>query len=287
MHVPSQSRFSSFLTVAATCALLAACGDSGPVEPVGFDFGDLPGPQLSIVPNSDFDADEPRSGVFTVCKVGVATQFEVTVGAQTPFLVDIGDRQCVDVVTDPGPDVLVTIREIVPDGYRISAVWAQGVTGSGQVGPWEDHGTENPVSGVIATGKAGCVVVFFNERIPTGAGAGTPGYWKQHPEAWPNATVTVGGTVYTLQAAIDLMMAPTAGNKWLNMFEQVVAAKLNLAIGTDPSCISVDLAAADTWLGTHEGTRVRANSDGWQSIEATFEMIDAYNNGELCAPKRD
>jgi hypothetical protein len=33
-------------------------------------------------------------------------------------------------------------------------------------------------------------------------GTGTPGYWKNHPEAWPVQTVTVGGVSYTKAQAI-------------------------------------------------------------------------------------
>src|SRR4051794_26153743 len=33
-------------------------------------------------------------------------------------------------------------------------------------------------------------------------GTGTPGYWKNHPEAWPTQTITIGGGTYTKAAAI-------------------------------------------------------------------------------------
>ena len=32
-------------------------------------------------------------------------------------------------------------------------------------------------------------------------GTGTPGFWKNHPEAWPVSTITVGGVEYTLDEA--------------------------------------------------------------------------------------
>ena len=31
----------------------------------------------------------------------------------------------------------------------------------------------------------------------TNPGTGTPGFWKNHPEAWPVSSVTVGGVTYT------------------------------------------------------------------------------------------
>jgi hypothetical protein len=33
-------------------------------------------------------------------------------------------------------------------------------------------------------------------------GTGTPGYWKNHPDAWPVTQITVGGIVYTKVQAI-------------------------------------------------------------------------------------
>ncbi len=282
-------RWRATLAASVTLLVMGACSENGLVDSSEFGSEALEGPQFSTVPGTQFDAPDPRAGVFTVCKVGTDALFRITVGTEDPFERTILNGTCQDVVTNPGAEVQVQIFEVVPDGFQLVQVWAQSVADDGTpLLPWEDHGTENPISGAIESQKDGCVAVFFNERIPTGAGAGTPGYWKTHPEAWPYTEITIGGTTYSREAAIDLMEAPTAGDKWLNMFEQVVAAKLNLAIGTDPTCISTDLTAADTWLGTEAGNRkIRASSATWQGISSTFTKIDDYNNGFLCAPSRD
>ena len=62
-------------------------------------------------------------------------------------------------------------------------------------------------------------------NITVSSGARSQGYWKNH--AWPVATVTVGGVVYTRAEAIAIMNLPTTGNAILQLWDQLVAAKLN------------------------------------------------------------
>jgi hypothetical protein len=122
----------------------------------------------------------------------------------------------------------------------------------------------------------------------SGVGAGTPGYWINHPEAWPVNTIVVGGRTYTRQQAIRLMRNE-GRDKSITLFRHLVSAKLNLLIGTDPSCIQDTVAAADAWFAVHPpGSGVGAKSPAWKREgERLKNMLDAYNNGLLCAPHRD
>jgi hypothetical protein len=131
-------------------------------------------------------------------------------------------------------------------------------------------------------------------------GVGTPGYWMNHPDAWPIQEIEIGGVTYTKAEAIDLMKQPVKGDKWLTMFPATVAAVLNVGLQTCSDCTwCVDqdvppplqfpaIEDAQWWLGTY-GRPVRAKSDPWQYShgEAIYEVLDAYNNGRLCAPSRD
>jgi hypothetical protein len=69
---------------------------------------------------------------------------------------------------------------------------------------------------------------------------------------------------------------------------QLIAAKLNVACaGTDPSCVSSSIAAADSWLCSHPiGSQVTANSPAWKQITSAYNTLSAYNEGLLCAPPR-
>ncbi len=119
-------------------------------------------------------------------------------------------------------------------------------------------------------------------------GTGTPGYWKNHPEAWPVEEITIGGVTYTKDEAIGLMDMPVKGDKTYTMFQALVAAKLNVLVGNLHDCIADTISAADAWMAANPpGSGVKGSSDAWQSGEAWYEALDAYNNGELCAPSRD
>lgn len=119
-------------------------------------------------------------------------------------------------------------------------------------------------------------------------GTGTPGYWKNHPEAWPTQTITIGGVTYTKAAAIawlDLV----GKDKTTTMFSSLVSAKLNVLAGNDSSCVSSTITDADVWMHTYGpvGHGIPASSLAWKLGEPLHRLMDNYNNGMLCAPHRD
>ena len=120
-------------------------------------------------------------------------------------------------------------------------------------------------------------------------GTGTPGYWHKidHWEDWGIEGVTIGGDYYTAGQAINLINMPVKGDKRNTMFPALVAAKLNVMIGNDDSCIADTIAAADAWWADYGDEKVKANSDAWKAGEPLYWELDAYNNGYLCAPHRD
>ncbi len=122
---------------------------------------------------------------------------------------------------------------------------------------------------------------------PSQPGTGTLGYWKTHSEAWPVAQITIGGITYSKSQAISLMGTPGRGDKTYDLFKQLVAAKLNVLIGNDSSCISATITAADSWMASHPvGSKVSARSSAWSTAGPLHDELDDYNNGELCAPHR-
>jgi hypothetical protein len=120
----------------------------------------------------------------------------------------------------------------------------------------------------------------------TPVGTGTPGYWQNHPEAWP-ASVVIGGRTYGRDEAIGWISA-SGKDRTLTMFASLVSAKLNVLNGTDSSCVATTIAAADDWMTEHPvGTNVHAASLAWKLGEPLHRLMDNYNNGMLCAPHRD
>jgi hypothetical protein len=117
-------------------------------------------------------------------------------------------------------------------------------------------------------------------------GTGTPGYWKNHPEAWPVSSIMIGGFTYSKEDAISHMSTAGKGDKYGTMFNALVAAKLNVLIGNNSSCIASTIAAADAWMAQYLPV-VRGNSYAWSLGEPLYRMLDRYNNGGLCAPRRE
>jgi SdrD B-like protein len=119
-------------------------------------------------------------------------------------------------------------------------------------------------------------------------GTGTPGYWKNHPEAWPVNGITVGGITYTKEQAIAWLERP-GKDKTITMFSSLVPAMLNVMIGNDASCVSSTIDAANDWMKTYGpvGRGVHASSFAWKVGEPLHRQMDNYNNGMLCAPHRD
>ena len=92
---------------------------------------------------------------------------------------------------------------------------------------------------------------FFSAKAAQ-PGTGTPGYWKNHPDAWPSSfnSFTVGGETYTKAQAIT-WLGRVGKDKTTTMFSSLVPAMLNVAIGNDSSCVSTTIAAADAWMATY------------------------------------
>lgn len=137
---------------------------------------------------------------------------------------------------------------------------------------------------------------FFNSSTDFGfsttpvaqPGTGTPGYWKNHPEAWPVSTIVVGGVSFTRDQAIERLQDLSKDRRF-TMFSSLVSAKLNVTVGNDSSCIASTIAAADAWMSEHiaDPEIVKASSLAWKIGEPLHRQMDNYNNGMLCAPHRN
>ena len=127
---------------------------------------------------------------------------------------------------------------------------------------------------------------FFTPSAPQ-PGTGTPGYWKNHPDAWPVQSISVGGITYTKAQAI-YWLGRVGKDKTTTMFSSLVPAMLNVMIGNNSSCVNSTITAANTWMATYGpvGSNVAASSNAWAIGEPLHIQMDSYNNGLLCAPHR-
>jgi hypothetical protein len=119
-------------------------------------------------------------------------------------------------------------------------------------------------------------------------GCGTPGYWVNHPEAWPVCSITIDSVTYTKEQCLYWISQPVKGDKTLTLFPAYVAAVLNVEIGNCDCCIDEILEEAREWLADYPpGSDVSGSSCAWKCGECLYLWLDYYNNGWLCAPSRD
>jgi len=132
---------------------------------------------------------------------------------------------------------------------------------------------------------------FFTTSI-LNPGTGTPGYWKNHADAWPVPDIIIGGVKYTKAQAIA-WLGKVGKDKTTTMFSSLVSARLNVIIGNDPGCVAGTIVKADAWMTAPPigygpvGSGVQASSPAWTIGEPLHQWMDAYNNGQLCAPHRN
>lgn len=197
--------------------------------------------------------------------------------------------------TETGPDgtyfvglplETFTVSILIPTGSQASPANVPEATDT-----FDSDGVPNGMgfsvaTGVLANGQATDFGLFTPATEQPGTG--TPGYWKNHPLAWPVDSITVGGVPYTKAQAIQ-WLKKVGKDKTTTMFSSLVPAKLNVLIGNDGSCVDATIAAADDWMAVHGpvGSNVHASSDAWAAGQPLHVTLDSYNNGLLCAPHRD
>jgi hypothetical protein len=128
----------------------------------------------------------------------------------------------------------------------------------------------------------------FHQSVKEQPGTGTPGYWKNHPSAWPVGSIEIGGVSYTKAVAIE-WLGKVSKDKTTTMFSSLLSAKLNVIIGNDDSCIASTIDSADAWMAEYGpvGSDVRASTPAWVMGEPLHKLMDSYNNGLACAPHRN
>ncbi|MFY9821172.1 MAG: SdrD B-like domain-containing protein [Thermoanaerobaculia bacterium] len=132
--------------------------------------------------------------------------------------------------------------------------------------------------------------VDFGYQFPssTAGGTATLGYWKNHPDAWPIQSITIGGITYTKAQAITWLGTPVGGDESIALFHQLVPAELNAIMSNNISCIFPIIQAADAWMAQHPvGSGVSTSSTAGQQGNSLETQLDSYNNGNLCAPHRN
>jgi hypothetical protein len=109
----------------------------------------------------------------------------------------------------------------------------------------------------------------------------TQGYWKNHSDVWPLQSLTLGAVSYSQLQLLQILNRPAQGNGLLILAHQLIAAKLSIANGADPTAVQQYVINADNMIG---GLIVPPIGNGYLSPSQTSELTETlteYNEGTI------
>ena len=136
-------------------------------------------------------------------------------------------------------------------------------------------------------------IAFCREvEIPTSHCTYTQGYWKNHgptprgnnSNEYPVTSLTLGANSYTDVQLELILRSAVKGNGLISLAHQLIAAKLNIANGSDPSTIQGTIAEADALIATLGSKKVPPIGNGYLSPASVSRLVDKltkYNEGTL------
>ncbi len=114
--------------------------------------------------------------------------------------------------------------------------------------------------------------------VPDCKNTKTIGYWKNHEDAWPVDSLTLGIQTYSKSELLDILRSPSNGDASLILAKQLIAAKLNILAGADPVDIVPVIDEADMLL---DGLSIPAGispstEDGTRMVQLA-DILESYN----------
>jgi len=110
------------------------------------------------------------------------------------------------------------------------------------------------------------------------------GYWRNHPDAWPVSSLVLGTQTYSQDELLLILHPTTARNASLILAQQLIAAILNTANGSDPTPLGDAISQANTFLSAFSGKlpySVTPGSPTGQAMVGIASLLDEYNSGQL------
>lgn len=261
-------------------------------------------------------------GTVPAGSAGLTVSFTVNVSAPPGSSVNNNNYTiaATGVTAVPGPPVstAVVCPEItvspatLPNG-TVGTAYAQLIAGSGGAAPYSfavtagslpaglELGTNGQITGtptgegtstftVTVTDANDCTgLVELSITIviaPPPGGDPCPrsqGYWRNNPDEWPVDSLTLGQVQYNSEQLMALFKRPPSGDASMILAHQLIAAKLNVAAGSDAEPIQSTIAAADALLSGSLPLGVKPSSPTGRQMTELASVLDAYNNGKLTA----
>jgi hypothetical protein len=114
------------------------------------------------------------------------------------------------------------------------------------------------------------------------------GYWKSNPDVWPVTELMLGTHNHSQIELLNILNTPKHGDASLILASQLIAAKLNIFNGADPTPVQDTIDDADNLLdGCIPPCDVKTNTIAGQQMVNDATTLESYNNGLLtpgCTP---
>ncbi|MDZ7859785.1 MAG: hypothetical protein U5O15_03815 [Candidatus Krumholzibacteriota bacterium] len=122
---------------------------------------------------------------------------------------------------------------------------------------------------------------FVCECTPEDVCTGTPGYWKNHADAWPVDALKIGGATYSKDDLLDIFSWKPKNNRHIKLFHHLVAAKLNIISGATCDGIDDAVAMADDFFMLYPlGTDI--DKGMMDMIDELKEPLEMFNESNPC-----
>ncbi len=112
-------------------------------------------------------------------------------------------------------------------------------------------------------------------------------FWRDNPDSWPVDTLSLGAESYNKAELLGFVATPSHANPTdlsLVLAQQLIAARLSIANGSDPAPIASALEQADTLLSQYSGKLpygVNRSTPAGHKMSRTAGLLKSYNHGSL------
>jgi hypothetical protein len=109
----------------------------------------------------------------------------------------------------------------------------------------------------------------------------TQGYWRNHPDAWPVTSLTIGTVTYQAGELMAILDNPAQGNGLVILAHQLIAARLNIANGADPSAVQQAVTDAENMIGSLVVPPIGNGCLSPDETDSLTETLTEYNEGTI------
>ncbi|PYV06377.1 MAG: hypothetical protein DMG10_02060 [Acidobacteria bacterium] len=108
--------------------------------------------------------------------------------------------------------------------------------------------------------------------------------WKTHHKDWPVTSLKLGTQSYTQKDLLTILRTPGKCDASWILAQQLIAAKLSIANGSDSTPVADTIQDADSLLAGFCGRlayNVKTCSKTGKKMVKAANVLDSYNNGRL------